>query len=78
MKKLHRTTGDERMIAGVLGGLAKYFDVDPTILRVAFFFITAFTGFLSGIIVYIVAILIIPAANTVTPPTVSTHNGQKE
>ena len=32
-KKLYRTRGKDRMIAGVCGGIAEYFDIDPTIIR---------------------------------------------
>ncbi|WRK51841.1 PspC domain-containing protein [Coprobacillaceae bacterium CR2/5/TPMF4] len=34
MKRLYRSTHD-RMIFGVCGGLAEYFDVDPTLVRLA-------------------------------------------
>ncbi len=36
MKKLRRTKGEERKVAGVCGGIAKYFGIDPTVVRVAF------------------------------------------
>jgi phage shock protein C len=32
-KKLYRTKGKNKMIGGVCGGIAEYFDVDPTIIR---------------------------------------------
>lgn len=34
MKKLCRTIGDEAKLCGVCGGIAKYFDLDPTLVRV--------------------------------------------
>ncbi|CDQ39038.1 MULTISPECIES: PspC domain-containing protein [Virgibacillus] len=58
MKKLYRSN-TQRMIAGVLGGLAEYFNIDATILRLVFvvlLFMSAFTFAL----VYLVAIFIIP------------------
>lgn len=58
MKKLYRSS-TQRMVAGVLGGLAEYFNVDPTILRLAFvvlFFISFFTVSL----IYLAAAIIIP------------------
>lgn len=61
-KKLYRSRKD-KVIAGVFGGLGEYFNVDPTILRVAWVFITTFTGFVPGVIVYILAGFIIPDKN---------------
>ena len=63
MKKLNRSR-DERMIAGVCGGIGEYFDIDPTLIRLlAVAFILA-GG--SGILGYIVGWIIIPEA-PVTP-----------
>ncbi|MGF0032068.1 PspC domain-containing protein [Bariatricus sp. SGI.154] len=55
-KRLYRSRED-RMICGVCGGVAEYFNVDPTIIRlvVAIF---GFTG--TGIFVYILAAIIMP------------------
>ena len=57
MKRLYRSTHD-RMIFGVCGGLAVYFDVDPTLVRLAWVIFCAFAG--SGILAYIIAAIIIP------------------
>ena len=35
IKKLYRTEGPDAKLFGVCGGLAEYFNIDPTILRVA-------------------------------------------
>jgi phage shock protein C len=59
MKKLYLSQTDKK-IWGVLGGLAEYFAVDSTIVRVAFLFILIITGFIPGILFYIFAALIIP------------------
>jgi len=59
MKKLKRSTKN-RMILGVCGGLAEYWNTDPTIVRVVYVLLTLVTGFLVGIIVYLAAALIIP------------------
>jgi Putative stress-responsive transcriptional regulator len=48
-----------RVLGGVLGGIAEYMDVDPTIVRVAYAVLTVFTVF-SGIILYPILWLIIP------------------
>ena len=55
-KKLYRST-DQRMIAGVCGGLAEYFDIDVTIVRliaVALLLPGGLPGFLPYIIMWIV------------------------
>lgn len=48
----------ERMIDGVCGGIAQYFDLDPTLVRIAWVILTLLGG--SGIILYIAAMIIIP------------------
>lgn len=58
-KKLYRSNKD-RIIAGVFGGLGDYFNVDPNILRLSWVLITVFSGFIPGIIAYILAVVIIP------------------
>jgi phage shock protein C len=57
-KPLYRSTND-RMIAGVLGGLAEYSGVHVTLLRLAFVLLTAFTGIFPGVVGYLIAALII-------------------
>ena len=57
-RKLVKSSSN-RMIAGVCGGLAEYFDVDPTLVRVAYIMLTFFTAF-SGILVYMVLCIAIP------------------
>jgi phage shock protein C len=58
-KRVYRST-TEKMIAGVAGGIAEYFEVDPVIVRAAFIILAFFNGI--GIIGYIVCIFIIPKA----------------
>lgn len=58
-KKLYRSRKN-RILAGVLGGFGDYFNLDPTILRIAWILVTLFTGFFPGVIAYFLAILIIP------------------
>lgn len=59
MKKLYRSRSD-RKIAGVCAGLAEYFELDPTLVRLVTVLILIFTGFLPMIIVYFFAWIIIP------------------
>jgi len=56
-KRLYRSRTD-RMIWGVCGGLAKYFNIDTTIVRVAFV-VSLFFGSL-GFWVYIIMAIIVP------------------
>lgn len=55
-KRLYRSSSNS-MIAGVCGGIAEYFDIDPTLVRLLFV-IAFFTGV--SIFVYIIAAIIIP------------------
>jgi phage shock protein PspC (stress-responsive transcriptional regulator) len=56
--RLRRTVHGERKIAGVAGGLARQFDVDPLVVRVAFVVLALFGG--SGILLYGALWLILP------------------
>ena len=57
IKRLYRSK-DNRVIAGVCGGIAEYFNVDPTVVRLAWIVFTLLGG--SGILAYFIAWLIIP------------------
>lgn len=48
-----------KMVAGVCGGIARYFDLDPTLVRLAWVIFTALGG--SGIIAYILCAVIFPS-----------------
>jgi len=57
-KKLFRSQ-DDRMIAGVCGGLGDYFDIDPTLVRLIFVFGAFITG--SGLFwVYVIMMILVP------------------
>ena len=53
-----RRSADDRMLAGVAGGIARYLDVDATLVRVAIAALTLLTG--AGAALYIAAWLLIP------------------
>jgi phage shock protein PspC (stress-responsive transcriptional regulator) len=55
---LLRRSLDDRMVAGVAGGLARYFGVDAVIVRIAFVVLTFFGGV--GIAIYLACLLLIP------------------
>ena len=56
-KRLYRSRSD-RMIWGVCGGLAKYFDMDPTIIRIIFVLLILANGV--GILAYIIMAIVVP------------------
>ncbi|MCD6226407.1 MAG: PspC domain-containing protein [Candidatus Aenigmarchaeota archaeon] len=57
VKRLYRS-GKEKILGGVCGGIAEYFNVDPTIIRIIWILIVL--GYGAGIIAYIIAWIIIP------------------
>ena len=58
-KKLYRNT-ENKMLAGVCSGIADYFDIDPTLVRLGWVLFSLLGG--SGLLAYIIAALIIPKA----------------
>ena len=56
-KKLYRSR-KEQMVAGVCGGIAEYFAVDPTIVRLVFVLLALLGG--PGLLVYIILWIVIP------------------
>lgn len=54
-----RRSGDDRMLAGVAGGIARYLNIDTTLVRVIIAALVLFTG--AGAALYIAAWLLIPA-----------------
>lgn len=57
-KRLYRSSTNY-MLAGVCGGIAEYFDIDPTLVRLAWVILSCI-GAGIGIIAYIIASIIIP------------------
>jgi phage shock protein C len=55
-KRLYRSRS-ERMIAGVCGGLAEYFGIDPTLVRLAFI-VALFYG--PGPLAYLIMMIVVP------------------
>ena len=64
-KRLERSRSD-RKLAGVCGGLARYFDIHAAVYRVAFVVLTLLGG--AGIIIYLTAALVMPPAETYSRP----------
>lgn len=58
-KRLMRSKTN-RMVAGICGGIGEYFNIDPNLIRVLWIVITVLSGFLPGILAYILVWVIIP------------------
>ena len=58
MKKRLYKSRENVMIDGVCGGIAEYFNIDPTLVRLGWVIFCAMGG--SGIVAYIIAAIIIP------------------
>jgi phage shock protein C len=58
MKKLYRSSN--RIMAGVCGGIAEYFDIDPTLIRVAYVILSLFSAAFPGVLLYIILMILIP------------------
>jgi phage shock protein PspC (stress-responsive transcriptional regulator) len=59
MKRLYLSQTDKK-IAGVCGGLAEYFEVDPTVVRLTAVVAGLITGVLPMLIAYLIAWIIVP------------------
>lgn len=60
MKKLYLSKTDKKL-AGVIGGVAEYFDMDATVLRLAAVVVAVLTGIVPMVLAYIIAAIIVPA-----------------
>lgn len=49
-----------RKIAGVCAGLAEYFDLDVTLVRVLWLLVTVFSAVVFGVVAYVVAWIVMP------------------
>ena len=56
-KRLYRSRKD-KILAGICGGVGKYLDIDPIIIRLIFIVLLLTVG--SGILIYLIAWIIIP------------------
>ena len=56
-KKLYKSNTD-RKLDGVCGGIAEYFDVDPTVIRLGWVIFTCIAG--SGLLAYIICAVVMP------------------
>lgn len=59
VKRLYLSQTDKK-IAGVCGGIAEYFNIDSTAIRLAWVVMTVITGAIPGIVAYIIAAMVMP------------------
>ncbi|MFK7805715.1 MAG: PspC domain-containing protein [Anaerolineae bacterium] len=71
-KKLMRSKDNEQL-AGVAAGLANYFDIDVTIVRLLFVLFTLMGG--PGVLAYIVLAIIMPAGDSVVGKQINIEKG---
>lgn len=75
MKKLYKSE-DDKVLGGVIGGIAEYYNINSIVLRLVFIFLTIATKVFAGVIVYFIAFFVIPDkphGNTKQP-----EDGKKE
>lgn len=81
VKRLYKSK-DNKVLAGVCGGIGEYFDIDPVLIRLAYLLLTVFTAFAPGIIGYVIAAMIIPEqplhplAKVITPDAPDSHDAE--
>ena len=59
-RRLYRSETN-KMISGVCGGIGEYFNIDPTLIRLAWVILSIPVAFFGGLIAYIIAAIIIPS-----------------
>ncbi len=59
VRRLYRSRND-KIIAGVCGGLANYFSIDPTVMRVIYVVLLVVTGIIPMIVLYLLMWVLIP------------------
>lgn len=60
MKKLYRSR-DNRIFAGLLGGIGEYLAVDPVLIRLLFVALVIFTAIVPGLLFYIIGLFLVPS-----------------
>lgn len=60
-KKIFKRSSKDKLIAGVMGGVSDYFEIDSTIIRIVWLLTLSVTGFIPGILIYILAVIIVPS-----------------
>ena len=58
--KKRLTRSNDRMLAGVLAGIAEYLEMDPTIVRIIYVLLAVFSAGFPGLLLYIILWIVIP------------------
>jgi len=64
MKRLYKIE-QGKMISGVCGGVAEYFNIDPSLVRILWVLVAFAAG--TGILAYIIAAIILPTKSSIQP-----------
>ena len=64
-KRLYRTENGAAMLCGVCGGIAEYFNIDPSIVRLLWAALVIMGG--TGILLYLIAAVVLPRKSQVYP-----------
>jgi phage shock protein C len=59
MKRLYLSNKDKKL-SGVCGGIAEYFDLDPSMVRLGWIIMTILTGVVPGLIGYVIVAIVVP------------------
>lgn len=77
MQGLYKSTKDKK-VDGVLGGLAEYFKVDSSLVRILFVLFTIFFAGFPGVIIYFVFAMLLPTDVELEPKNVEPKNTEIE
>ena len=77
MEKKQLTRSTNKMLAGVCSGIAEYFDVDTTLVRVCYAALSIFTTGFPGLLLYLLLMLIMPAAPQEAAPSSNSQKSRK-
>lgn len=56
---------NNKIIAGICGGIAEYFNWDPTVVRIAYVLVSILSAAFPGVLVYIILWIVMPPADSV-------------
>jgi phage shock protein C len=59
MKRLYKSE-DDKVLSGVAGGVAEYYEIDPVLVRLIGIFIAIVTGVIPMALMYLIAAVVIP------------------
>ena len=59
MKQLYKSD-DNKIVSGIMGGVAEYYEIDPVLVRLVGFFIAIITGVIPFALMYLLAALVVP------------------